>query len=59
MYEFINLFSRDERGAAMVEYGVLVGLIALGVVVAAGTLGGDISTMFTNIGTYLAGITPA
>ena len=49
-------FGRDETGAAMVEYGLLVGLIALVVAAGATTLGGDISSMFNNIGTYLASI---
>jgi pilus assembly protein Flp/PilA len=49
-------FRRDETGAAMVEYGLLVGLIALVVAAGATLLGTDISTMFSNIGTYLVGI---
>ena len=57
MCKLINLFRRDERGAAMVEYGLLVGLVALGVAAAATTLGNDISTLFNNIGGYLAGLT--
>ena len=56
----INFFHRDESGATMVEYGLLVGLIALVVAAGATILGQDISTMFNNIGTYLASIpTPA
>jgi len=56
----INFFHRDESGATMVEYGLLVGLIALVVAAGATVLGQDISTMFNSIGTYLAGIpTPA
>jgi pilus assembly protein Flp/PilA len=52
-------FWRDETGAT-VEYGLLVGLIALVVALGATVLGQDISTMFNNIGTYLASIpTPA
>ena len=49
-------FGRDEKGAAMVEYGLLVGLIALVVAGGATILGNDISTMFGAIGTYLGGI---
>jgi pilus assembly protein Flp/PilA len=53
-------FWRDETAATMVEYGLLVGLIALVVALGATVLGTEISTMFNNIGTYLAGIpTPA
>ena len=56
MRKLINSFRQDEHGAAMVEYGLLVGLVALGVAAAATTLGADISTLFTTIGTYLAGL---
>jgi pilus assembly protein Flp/PilA len=47
---------RDDDGAAMVEYGLLIGLIALVVAVAAGLLGHDISTMFSAVGSYLSGL---
>ena len=56
MRKFINRFRRDEGGATMVEYGLLVGLIALVVALGATILGQDISTMFNSIGTFLAGI---
>jgi pilus assembly protein Flp/PilA len=59
MCTLINRFSRDERGAAMVEYGLLVGLVALGVAAAAITLGGDISTLFNNVAAYLVGLAVA
>ena len=40
----------------MVEYGLLVGLIALVVALGATVLGQDISTIFYDIGTYLSGL---
>ncbi len=43
MRKLINRFGRDEDGPAMVEYGLLVGLIALVVAAAALLLGQDIS----------------
>ena len=52
----LTLFRHDEDGAAMAEYGLLVGLIALVVAAGATILGQDISTMFHAIGVYLAGI---
>jgi len=54
MRTFINRFRKDEVGATMVEYGLLVGLIALVVGLGATVLGQNISTMFNGIGTYLA-----
>ena len=56
MRTFISRLRRDQGGATMVEYGLLVGLIALVVALGATVLGQDISTMFNNIGTYLAAI---
>ena len=52
----IARFCRDTKGAALVEYGMLVGLIAVICVVAVTTLGTEISTLFNNIATAL---TPA
>ena len=60
MLNAISRFRQDNRGATMVEYGLLVGLISLIVALGATVLGQNISTMFNNIGTYLTGIpTPA
>ena len=58
MRQAIIFFRRDESGATMVEYGLLVGLIALVVALGATVLGNDVSTMFNSIGTYLATLTP-
>jgi pilus assembly protein Flp/PilA len=59
MLKLIDRFRQDENGAAMVEYGLLVALIALVVAGAATTLGTDLSTMFTTIGTNLVALVPA
>ena len=40
---------RDEEGATMVEYGLLVALIALVALGAIQTLGLNLSTMFGNV----------
>ena len=40
---------RSERGATAVEYGLIVALIAAAIVITAGALGGQISTIFNNI----------
>jgi pilus assembly protein Flp/PilA len=56
MQKLINLFRRDERGAAMVEYGLLVGLIALVAAVGATTLGTEVSALFSSIATTLKGL---
>jgi len=40
---------RDEDGASLVEYGLLLSLVAVVCIVAISTLGTSISTMFTNL----------
>ena len=41
---------RDEEGATMVEYGLLVALIAMVALVGVTTLGQHLSTLYTNVG---------
>ena len=40
---------RKDRGATAVEYGLMVGLIAVGIIVAVTLLGDNLETMFNNI----------
>ncbi len=44
---------REDRGATAVEYGLLVGLIAVVIIVAVIALGGKLNGMFTSINTKL------
>lgn len=43
----------SKKGQGMVEYGLIIGIIAVIVVAALVLLRGPILTLFTNIGTYL------
>ena len=56
MRKLINRFRRDDEGAALVEYGMLVGLIAVICVVAVTTLGTEVSNAFSNIAAALSAI---
>ncbi len=38
-----------DRGATAVEYGLMVGLIAVVIIVAVGALGTNLTSLFTNI----------
>jgi pilus assembly protein Flp/PilA len=58
MHLFVKRFLGNERGATMVEYGLLVTLIALVVAVGAGAIGRDINGFFDSLGTYLGTLTP-
>ncbi|MES2008307.1 Flp family type IVb pilin [Cupriavidus basilensis] len=42
-------FLRDEQGATAIEYGLIAGLIALAIVTTAGTLGTEVSNLFTRL----------
>jgi pilus assembly protein Flp/PilA len=48
-------FFKDEEGATMVEYGLMVALIAVVVMAAVGPLGEAISTMFGGVETKIEG----
>jgi pilus assembly protein Flp/PilA len=53
MKKLIARFSKNDEGAALIEYGMLVGLIAVVCVAAVGTLGQTILGYFTAINTQL------
>ena len=44
---------RDDRGATAVEYGLMVALIAIVIIVAVKALGTNLSTLFNNTATSL------
>jgi pilus assembly protein Flp/PilA len=53
MRKSLRSFRRDDRGAAAIEYAVLVALIALAFSVGAGFLGQTINNAFNSIGQTL------
>jgi pilus assembly protein Flp/PilA len=53
MRKLLTRFAKNEDGAALVEYGMLVGLIAVVAVGAVGTLGVTISGYFDTINAAL------
>jgi pilus assembly protein Flp/PilA len=44
-----SLFVRDEEGATMVEYGLMVALIAVVALVAVTALGGSVRDIFNSV----------
>jgi pilus assembly protein Flp/PilA len=54
--KLIYRFHQDEVGAALVEYGMLIGLIAVVCLVAVTALGTEISTAFSKYVVGLANI---
>jgi pilus assembly protein Flp/PilA len=55
MTGFMKSLWQDESGATAVEYGLMVALIAVAIVVAVGAVGGQLSTLFGNVRTSLGG----
>lgn len=47
-YKHLKAFGRNETGAAAIEYGLLVALLALAIIGATQTLGQDTSDSFQN-----------
>jgi pilus assembly protein Flp/PilA len=43
----------DESGATAIEYGLIAALIAVAIITAATTVGGNLKTTFNNVGTAL------
>ena len=51
--KIVARFMRDESGATAIEYGLIAALIAVGIIAAATTLGGSLSSLFGRISTKL------
>ena len=51
MQNLFNRLVREEQGQDLIEYALLAGLISLASITAITTLGGNIQTKFTDIGT--------
>jgi pilus assembly protein Flp/PilA len=49
----VRSLAREEDGATMVEYGIMVALIAAVCIVIIGTLGGQVNTAFTTVSNAL------
>ncbi len=67
LYNGIRKFAKDEEGATAVEYGMMVGLIAVAIIITVAAIGSQLNTLFTTIKECLissssagcTGITPA
>jgi pilus assembly protein Flp/PilA len=49
----LKTFVANEDGATAIEYGLIAGLISVAIIAALTTIGGDLTTLFTAIGTAL------
>jgi len=46
-------FIRNESGATAIEYALIASLIAVAIITAVSTVGGKVSTVFTEVGNSL------
>jgi pilus assembly protein Flp/PilA len=53
MFDLTRAFLRDDSGATAIEYGLIAALIAVAIIAAATTVGGNLATTFTNVGNSL------
>ena len=55
MSSFIKKFVKDEDGATMVEYGLMVALIAVVLIAVVTLVGQSLSQMFSDVNTAIGG----
>jgi pilus assembly protein Flp/PilA len=54
MSHFLKRFVKDESGATAIEYGLIAAGIAVAIITAVTTLGGNLDSTFTTVGTAVA-----
>jgi len=52
----LKSFTQDESGATAIEYGLIAGILSVGIVTVLGTVKTDLVGVFTKIGTALTGV---
>lgn len=52
-WENVKASLRNEKGQGMVEYGLILALVAVAVVVVLGTMGTDLNARFTDVANRL------
>ena len=51
--KFTDGFARDERGASLVEYTVLIALVTVGTIAIINTVGGKVLAKWTSLSGFL------
>lgn len=59
MLNYVKMFLEDERGQASTEYGIIIGVIAVGIIVAAVAFKDKIADMFNRAGSDLDSVNPS
>jgi len=53
VFRLILQFAKDQSGATAIEYGLIAAGIAVVIIAAVNTLGGNLNNTFTNVSTQL------
>lgn len=53
--QYMKQFLNDEEGVTAIEYGLIAALIAVVIIGAVQLVGGNLTTVFTNVATRLVG----
>ncbi len=59
MKSLIKRFAKDESGATAIEYGLIAALIAVAIIAAVTTTGGNLAALFGRISARLGAAAPA
>ncbi|AOJ74410.1 Flp family type IVb pilin [Burkholderia ubonensis] len=49
-------FLKEEDGVTAIEYGLIAGLVAVAIIAGVSSLGGNLNTMFTSIGSCVSSL---
>jgi pilus assembly protein Flp/PilA len=55
MKTLLSRLVREESGQDLIEYGLLIGIITVGVVASITTIGGQVATFFSNLVSAISG----
>ena len=58
MTDVFTYFAQDESGATAIEYGLIVALIAVAIITAAGQVGTDLGAIFTGVAAEVTAAMP-
>ena len=53
MFGFVTQLIQNDRGATAIEYGLIAALIAVAAIAAFSLVGTNLSSVFSNVATYL------
>lgn len=58
MWNEMTRFARDETGATMIEYGLVIAIVALSVVTVLSFFGSSVKSTFTTVDTTMQNASP-